>query len=312
MERDANYLAVGSFVLLVLAMGILFIYWYSSAYHRGNYARYEIYFNGSVSGLAVGGPVRYLGVDVGQVQAIRIDPRTPTLVQVVVGLAPNTPVSSRTVAQLSLQGITGLQFINLRERTPGQRLPLVTGSSEQYPVIASEQSSVDVVLEDLPELAARLESLLDRGSRLLSDQNILAFNHIATHMDAASADLPASVHDLSGLIRQLRGTVRQANAVLLDLHRVSGTARTDAVATLQQLNVMSANLARSSARLDAFLAHSAPQMSSLVSDAVPQLEGLLRESRATLRQIDALTQSLRHNPSQLIYQAHPAGVTIPP
>ena len=34
MEREANYLAVGSFVLLVLVVGILFVYWYSGANER--------------------------------------------------------------------------------------------------------------------------------------------------------------------------------------------------------------------------------------------------------------------------------------
>ena len=31
MEREANYTAVGAFVMLVLAMAVAFIYWYSDA-----------------------------------------------------------------------------------------------------------------------------------------------------------------------------------------------------------------------------------------------------------------------------------------
>ena len=83
MEREANYVAVGAFVLLVLAMAILFVYWYSDARDQRTFKRYEIYFDGSVSGLAVGGQVRYLGVDVGRVVRINrpsvlsIAPRCP-------------------------------------------------------------------------------------------------------------------------------------------------------------------------------------------------------------------------------------------
>ena len=29
MEREANYVAVGAFVLLITAMAVLFVYWYS-------------------------------------------------------------------------------------------------------------------------------------------------------------------------------------------------------------------------------------------------------------------------------------------
>ena len=64
-------------MLLVLAMGFLFVYWYTASNEHRFYVRYEIYFDGSVSGLTDGSPVRYLGVDVGSVAHIRIDPRAP-------------------------------------------------------------------------------------------------------------------------------------------------------------------------------------------------------------------------------------------
>ncbi len=67
MEREARYAAVGAFVLLVLAMAVLFVYWYTEGHEHRDYTRYEVYFDGSVSGLARGAPVRYLGVDVGRV-----------------------------------------------------------------------------------------------------------------------------------------------------------------------------------------------------------------------------------------------------
>ena len=58
MEREANYVAVGAFVLLVSVMAALFVYWYSDSREQHNYTRYEIYFDGSVTGLSVGGQVR--------------------------------------------------------------------------------------------------------------------------------------------------------------------------------------------------------------------------------------------------------------
>ena len=67
MEREANYVAVGAFVLLIVVMGALFVFWYSDAREQRVFNKYEVYFDGSVSGLAVGGQVRYLGVDVGRV-----------------------------------------------------------------------------------------------------------------------------------------------------------------------------------------------------------------------------------------------------
>jgi hypothetical protein len=54
------------------------------------------------------------------------------------------------------------------------------------------------------------------------------------------------------------------------------------------------------------------QLSGFVRDGLPQLEALLRDSRAAAQQISELSESLRENPSRLIYQQPVTGVTIPP
>ena len=83
MDRDANYVAVGAFVLLVVVLAAGFVLWYSDAADGGAEQRYEMYFGGSVSGLSEGSSVRYLGVVVGRVARIAIDPRDPARVRVV-------------------------------------------------------------------------------------------------------------------------------------------------------------------------------------------------------------------------------------
>ena len=121
MERDANYAAVGAFVLLIGLAAAVFVYWYSDSRDHQDYDRYEIYFTGSVSGLDKGAAVRYLGVGVGRVVNIRIDPRDSGRVQVVVDIDTTTPVSTHTVAQLQLQGVTGLLYIDLMEDRDNKR-----------------------------------------------------------------------------------------------------------------------------------------------------------------------------------------------
>jgi phospholipid/cholesterol/gamma-HCH transport system substrate-binding protein len=60
---------------LVVAMAVSFVFWYTGQQDKRTYLRYEIYFEGSVSGLSAGSPVRYLGVDVGKVVRIALDPQ---------------------------------------------------------------------------------------------------------------------------------------------------------------------------------------------------------------------------------------------
>src|SRR6188472_2348283 len=133
MAREANYTAVGAFVLLIATMAAFFVYWYAGSADARDYRRYEIYFEGTVSGLNRGSTVRYLGVEVGRVAMIRIDQRAADRVQVIADIDSTTPISDSTLASLSLQGVTGLLYIDLLANAdPKRRMESVP--SEQYPV----------------------------------------------------------------------------------------------------------------------------------------------------------------------------------
>src|SRR6201989_2781909 len=204
MEREANYAAVGAFVLLVTLIGALFVYWYSDTREHKIFRRYEIYFDGSVSGLERGAAVRYLGVGVGRVQQMRIDPRDAGRVQVLVGLDSQTPISDRTLAELQLQGVTGLLYIDLQQIRAGAALPDVVPGIE-YPVIRSARSRFDVFLARLPDVLASAGEVVDRAARALSDQNIVAITHALANIDKASERLPDTLRDVNALVSELRG-----------------------------------------------------------------------------------------------------------
>ena len=132
MDRDANYVAVGAFVLLVIAMAVSFVFWYTDQQDKRTYQRYEIYFPGSVSGLTAGSPVRYLGVDVGKVVRIGLDPQQRKTVQVIADIDSTAPIDDRTRASLSLQGVTGLLFIDL-EQDPKAESTGALAQGQRYP-----------------------------------------------------------------------------------------------------------------------------------------------------------------------------------
>jgi phospholipid/cholesterol/gamma-HCH transport system substrate-binding protein len=314
MEREANYLAVGSFVLLVVVMGFLFVYWYSASIDHRYYVRYEIYFDGSVSGLSNGGPVRYLGVDVGRVVRIRIDPRAANRVQVIADIDATTPISDRTLAQLSLQGVTGLLYIDLQQQRAddtGRRI-LAAVPSERYQVIRSAHSDFDLFLSSLPALTARLNELVDRTTQILSDRNIAGIERMVANLDKAAALLPHSAGNIDDLVDELRATINDAHQVITELHGATQTASVDFVAAVQKLRATSDNLERATGTLNAFVAENRDQLSGFVRGGLPQIELLLRDSRAAAQEIRDLSRSLRDNPSQLLYQPMANGVVIPP
>jgi phospholipid/cholesterol/gamma-HCH transport system substrate-binding protein len=313
MEREANYVAVGAFVLLVLAMAALFVYWYSDARDQRTFNRYEVYFDGSVSGLAVGGQVRYLGVDVGRVVRIKLDQRAADRVQVIVDIDASAPISERTLAQLSLQGVTGLLFIDLFQQHAGalpERL-MDPVSSERYPVIRSVRSNFDLFLSGLPQVAGQIGELATRGNKLLGNENLAAVKRLLDNLDRASAELPKSGHEVAQLITELRAATAASRSAIDQINAAMTTAGPDLASTLARMRVAADHLASASEQLDGLLTEDRGALHGFVQQSLPQVDALLRESREAAREFGQLSKSLREDPAQLLYQPPSAAVEIP-
>jgi phospholipid/cholesterol/gamma-HCH transport system substrate-binding protein len=310
MEREANYAAVGAFVVLVVIMGVLFVYWYSDSREHRDYQRYEVYFEGSVSGLERGAPVRYLGVDVGRVYNMRIDPRDSSRVQVLVDIDSSAPVSDKTVAELSLQGVTGLLYMDLTQDNGTRRLTRAV-PSEKYPVIRSARSSFDVLLASLPDLVGLASDVADRAARVLSDKNIASVSNALANIDKASATLPQTLTDVKLLVADLRDATSEVRQVAEQANQVVGTAGPEVVTAMNRVRTVTENLTNASANLNKLVDENRQDIRSFTREGLPELERFLREGRSAAREFRDLSRSLRENPSQIIYQPPPQGVTIP-
>ena len=310
MEREANYAAVGAFVLLALLVGGLFVYWYSDSREHKVFRRYEIYFDGSVSGLERGAAVRYLGVGVGRVQQMHIDPRDPGRVQVIVDIDSSTPISDKTLAQLQLQGVTGLLYIDLQQIQPNVRLPPIVPGIE-YPVIRSARSRFDLFLARLPDVLASAGEVVDRAARALSDQNINAITRALGNIDKASENLPQTLHEVNTLVAELRGATTDLAASAKGARQIVDQAGPEVVGSLQRVHVVADNLAKATDQIEKLIGDNRQDLRSFTRDGLPELERLLREGRAAAQELRELSSSLRENPSQLLYQPRQVGMEIP-
>jgi phospholipid/cholesterol/gamma-HCH transport system substrate-binding protein len=311
VERDGNYVAVGAFILLVLAMGVAFVLWYTDTKNAGDLTSYEIYFAGSVSGLDRGSPVRYLGVDVGKVRSLSIDRNRPGRVAVVAEIGNATPISAATRASLGWQGVTGLLYIDLKE-APGvdKSAPLKQG--KEYPVIESVASDFDTFLASLPELMSRASTLLERVGRVLSDQNLEALANTMNNLREASAGLPATSRNFTQLVEQMRGTVTEIHGAAESLRGIATDSRPEIRAAIEKIGTVADNLAAASQRVDRITQNSEAQIGHFTDHGLFELERLVRETRSAAREFRDLSRSLQQNPSQILYEPPASGVEIKP
>jgi len=310
MERDANYTAVGAFVLLIVTMAGLFVYWYAGNSDARDYKRYEIYFEGSVSGLNRGSTVRYLGVEVGRVVAIRIDKRAADRVQVIADIDSQAPISQDTLASLSLQGVTGLLYIDLLAEADSKRR-MDPVPREQYPVIDSVRSNFDLFLSSLPDLVGRAADLVDRASRVLSDENIAALSSTMRNIEAGAATLPATLRDAATVVAEFKASVADVRAAAAGARTLIDSSGPDLAAAAEHIRSISENLATTTNNLDRLMTAHRDDLGLFLRDSLPEMERLLRDSRRAAQEFRELSRSLKADPSQLLYEPSYKGVEIP-
>ena len=168
METDKRYFIEGLFIIGFSIAAAFFAVWVVNAGKSDDVA-YRIHFAESVSGMALGDPVKFHGVDVGTVTAIGLDPQNPKLVQVDVRLRKDTPVKTDTRASLKLKGITGVVYVELTGGSPGAKTLVAATAEGQVPEIPYEKSSLANILDQLPRVIEKFSSLEDKAAKVVSD-----------------------------------------------------------------------------------------------------------------------------------------------
>src|SRR6266702_3776125 len=185
-------LRVGLFVLvglLVLAVGIFYVTGYG---FLG--AKYRLYgYLPEVSGLANGAPVRLDGVEVGNVEAIRIMPRKSgqavekrrnVEVRMRIDQRYQDDILTDSTASLVTEGLLGNRYVNISRGYTG--VPIANNGE----VKGTEEKAIKEVVERSADVMANLQALSDdvrelisgvqqgRGTlgKLLTDEQ--AYNHL--------------------------------------------------------------------------------------------------------------------------------------
>jgi phospholipid/cholesterol/gamma-HCH transport system substrate-binding protein len=312
MERDVRYLTVGLVVALLIAGFIGFAVWQAGTYRVTDRARYTVPFEGGVSGLTKGSGVRYRGVEVGRVLAVRLDPDHPRDIRVDIGVEPSTPVTQDTEARIKPKGITGLSYIELTTDAPGP--PPATPEGADYPVIQAVPSRFDRLLEDLPQVAEQVTRLAERMERVLSEDNVRQLNRTL----ARSSQL---AERLNGLAARADRLVGRAEGTLAAVDRAAEEARVTLEeggelvprvrAMMPEVAATLANMRSLSGRLDRLAERNQGSLDRFAGEGLAELRLFLRDGRGTLAEIKALARDLRSNPSQLVYPQSGGGMEIP-
>jgi phospholipid/cholesterol/gamma-HCH transport system substrate-binding protein len=318
METRASYVAVGSFVLILMVGLVVFAVWLGGSGLRENAERYLIYFSGNVTGLQEGSQVRYRGIPVGAVEDIQIDPSNVERVQVRIAVRPNTPIVKGTVASLEIQGLTGGAFVLLSGGVQGaSRLEKEEG--REYAVIPSRQSGLQAIVDTVPQLLDRLSDISREVQRIFSEDNVRNISEVLGNVNTLtaalaqrSAQLASTIERIDTLTQNVDGLVTDART---DLNKLAtsatgflSTTDTQVNATVADARAMIASLRQSADGVARLLKQSGPGVESFSTDGLYEITQLITQLRQLTDNLNRTLSRLDRSPAQFLFGGSSGGV----
>jgi phospholipid/cholesterol/gamma-HCH transport system substrate-binding protein len=305
MEAKVNYAAVGVFVIVLGAALIAAILWLAAgAGSQKHYATYLAVVDESVAGLNLDAPVKYLGVNVGKVIGIRLDPHNPKQVRLQFAIEHGTPVKTDTEAVLKTQGLTGIAYVEL------------TGGSANAPLLTARPDEPYPQIRTKPSLSARLENVL---TSVLANLDHTAANINAVLNDENRAAFKNILADTSDLMRTLAAQKATISSGIADASRTAAntaqaSAQLDAMltkisASADAVNRMAATAGATAADARQTVGHLNAGVTQFTSQTLPQMARLLDELRVLAASLRRVSDQTERNPSSLLRgrQPVPAG-----
>ena len=298
MEARVNFAVIGAFALVLGGALIAGVLWLSSGKSfRQTFDLYLIYMNESVSGLSLDAPVRYRGVQVGSVRRIALAPNNIEQVQLLVAIDRGTPVKQDTVAELRVQGLTGIAHVELTGGSQDSPRLEVARPGEEYPVIRSDPSllvrldaSVTALLTNLNRSSERVNALLDEDNRGAFKELLANLHMLSRTLAARSATIDAG---LVNAAKAMENTVRVTAELSRLADRIGKSADT--------FDRMSDKVASAGAAASSTIEGARVEGRKLAENTVPEAQALLAELRELTVSLQRFSDQIERNPSVLLY-----------
>jgi phospholipid/cholesterol/gamma-HCH transport system substrate-binding protein len=314
METRANYFLVGIFVLGLIVGTFGLVMWLGKAGLQDSRILYYIYVRGSVTGLQNGAPVQYRGVPVGTVTDISIDADNVELIQVTVAIKAGTPIKTDTVAQLQLQGITGLSFVQLSGGTR-DAAPLAPPPGKLRARIAYKPSPLEKIVEDVPEAIAQMVALAGRANELLSDQNLSAVSSIVGNLDLLATTVGDSRGDVKRAIvnaadtmelaqktaTAMEGLATELKAMAGDIGKEARSATRSADETAKAFGETARGFSRVASELQGMASGLRGPVRDFSEGGLYEMSQLLIDARALVTSLNRIAIQFERDPARFLF-----------
>jgi len=296
MAKRLNNALVGLFVITLGLTWLGISLWLALGDYSVQYTTYLVYMDESVSGLYRDAPVKYRGVEVGKVSRIKLNPEVPDQVQLTLSVVTGTPIRVDTVAELAVQGLTGIAFVDLKGGSLDAPL-LEAGEGQQYPVIQSSPSFFTRLDMSGTELIANLNAIANRLARLLDARSSESIRHLLANLDTVTGALAARSDELNSSVASTARLLKNTADASEDLQPMI----TQVTATAASFQAMADKVGAASDSLQQYVGDRGSGVHQFSQQTLPELGALVSELRVLAEGLRVVSEKLADDPRVLLY-----------
>jgi phospholipid/cholesterol/gamma-HCH transport system substrate-binding protein len=307
MKSKNEQALVGIFVIVAAALLIGTILAVSGTFSGGGVRHYTFF--KSAGGLLPGAVVRYGGMKAGRVEAVRVDPKDSTRIEIDISVKEGIPVKTNSVARISSLGALAENYVEIGTGT--KDAPLAPAGSElksAESVSISDLSEMignltpvaQKVLENLNQRLTELQVTILRVNDLLNDKNRQNISGGLGNLNAMLGDsrpkvsatltnVQAASAKITPLLDDLKITMKQANDTLSHVDAIAVDNQKDIRQTVISLRE---TMLTASALLE--------QLKNTTDLNVDNIDDILTNIRVTTDNLKQLSETLKTRPSVLI------------
>lgn len=286
MRNKVNFVAVGSFLILMFIGLVWGIFLLSKDKSSKQYNPYLVYASESVAGLIKGASVKYNGVEVGFVENIDIDDNNLQNVRLLLKISKGTPITESTYATIMSQGITGIAYVGLKSKTSYS--PLLT-SDEGMPVIKSGDSLFVEIDKAIGKFSNSFENINKSIDKLITDDNASEIKQILVNIENITKAFSNKDKDIEGILENFSLTMKNLSSSSGSLNEFSNNF----VSMSDNISRTSDKIGNSSDEFKFFIRN-------LNNSTLPAINQSIRHLNNILINVEKITMKLESNPSLLL------------
>ena len=296
MDKKINYAMVGLFVIVLGGTWVAISLWMALGDFSTQYTTYRVYMDESVSGLYVDAPVKYRGVEIGKVRSIKLNPNVSGQVQLTLDIESSVPIKDDTIAVLTVQGLTGIAFVDL------------TGGGLNSPLLEATDDEFYPVINTAPSFFARLDT---SGTELIANMNLVGHS-LAKVLDAEGAQTLSqildNINEVTGAFARRQAELEQSVVNVSRILENGAEASAGLQGLLEQIDAtarkfedMATKIAAVSESVDRYVNKNESGVQQFSQQTLPEFGALISELRRLADTLQRLGQKLDDDPRVLLY-----------